>query len=127
MRTILNPGDAEGHPSQPGTVRTQLDEVQGGLDGVGEHKPGCLVGLQLDDALGLINDVAGAVQFRHHISSGGQFRQVDFAVLVGNKFRRAKAAVHRLNAELGVGDHLGGVGAVHLDQPDAGLLIVEKV
>ena len=101
--------------------------MQGGLDGVGEHKPGCLVGLQLDDALGLINDVAGAVQFRHHISSGGQFRQVDFAVLVGGELRRAKVAVHRLDAEPGVGDHLGRVGAVHLDQPDPGLLVVKKV
>ena len=127
MRTILNPGDAEGHPSQPGTVRTQLDEVQGGLDGVGEHKPGCLVGLQMDNALGLIDDVAGALQLGDHISPGGQLRQVDFAVLVGGELRRAPRTVYRLNAELGVGDHLGGVGAVHLDQPDAGLLIVEKV
>ena len=101
--------------------------MQGGLDGVGEHKPGCLVGLQLDDALGLINDVAGAVQFRHHISSGGQFRQVDFAVLVGGELRRAPRSVYRLDAEPGVGDHLGRVGAVHLDQPDPGLLVVKKV
>ena len=101
--------------------------MQGGLDGVGEHKTGCLVGLQMDDALGLIDDVARAVQFRHHISSGGQFRQVDFAVLVGGELRRAKVAVHGLDAEPGVGDHLGRVGAVHLDQPDPGLLVVKKV
>ena len=101
--------------------------MQGGLDGVGEHKTGCLVGLHLDDALGLIDDVARAVQFRHHISSGGQFRQVDFAVLVGGELRRAKVAVHGLDAEPGVGDHLGRVGAVHLDQPDPGLLVVKKV
>ena len=101
--------------------------MQGGLDGVGEHKTGCLVGLHLDDALGLVDEVAGAVQFRHHISSGGQFRQVDFAVLVGGELRRAPRSVYRLDAEPGVGDHLGRVGAVHLDQPDPGLLVVKKV
>ena len=101
--------------------------MQGGLDGVGEHKTGCLVGLHLDDALGLVDEVAGAVQFRHHISSGGQFRQVDFAVLVGGELRRAPRTVYRLDAEPGVGDHLGRVGAVHLDQPDPGLLVVKKV
>ena len=127
MGAVLNFGDAEGDPSQPGTVRTQLDEVQGGFHRVGEHEPGRLVGLQMDDALGLVDDVARAVQFRHHISSGGQFRQVDFAVLVGGELRRAPRTVYRLDAEPGVGDHLGRVGAVHLDQPDPGLLVVKKV
>ena len=127
MGAVLNFGDAEGDPSQPGTVRTQLDEVQGGFHRVGEHKPGCLVGLHLDDALGLIDDVAGALQLGDHISPGGQLGQVDFAVLVGSELRRAPGTVYRLNAEPGVGDHLGRVGAVHLDQPDPGLLVVKKV
>ena len=124
---ILDFSNAEGHASQPGTVRTQLDEVQRRLDGVGEHKPSRLVGLQLDDTLGLVDDVAGALQLGDHIGPGGQLGQVDFAVLVGGELRRAPGTVHGLNPELGVGDHLGRVGAVHLDQPDSGLLVVEEV
>ena len=101
--------------------------MQGGFHRVGEHEPGRLVGLHLDDPLGLVDDVAGALQLGDHISPGGQLRQVDFAVLVGGELRRAKVAVHGLDAEPGVGDHLGRVGAVHLDQPDPGLLVVKKV
>ena len=85
---VFNFSDTEGHAGQPGTVRAQLDEVQGGLDGVGEHEPGRLVGLQLDDTLGLVDDVAGALQLGDHIGPGGQLRQVDFAVLVGGELRR---------------------------------------
>ena len=124
---ILDFGDAEGYPGQPGTVRAQLDEVQRGLDGVGEHKAGRLVGLQLDDPLGLVDDVAGALQLGDHIGPGGQLGQVDLSVLVGGELRRAPGTVHGLNPELGVGDHLGRVGAVHFDQPDPGFQIVEKV
>ena len=124
---VFNFSDTEGHAGQPGTVRAQLDEVQGGFHRVGEHEPGRLVGLQLDDPLGLVDDVAGAFQLGDHIGPGGQLGQVDLSVLVGGELRRAPGTVHRLNAEPGVGDHLGRVGAVHLDQPDSGLLVVEEV
>ena len=124
---VLNFGDAEGHAGQPGAVRAQFDEVQGGLDGVGEHEPGCLVGLQLDNPLGLVDDVSGALQFSDHIGAGGQLGQVDLSVLVGGELRRAPGTVHGLNPELGVRDHLGWIRAVHLDQPDPGFQIVEKV
>ena len=81
----------------------------------------------MDDSLGLVNDVAGALQLSDHIGPRLQLGQVNFAVLVSGELRRAPRTVYRLDAEPGVGDHLGRVGAVHLDQPDTGLLVVKEV
>ena len=124
---VLNLCDAEGHAGQGGAVRAQLDQMEGGFDGVGKDKLRRLVGLQLNDALGLVDDIAGTLQLCHHISPRLQLGQVNFTVLVGGELRRAKAAVHGLNTELGIGDHLGRIGAVHLDQINAGLAVIKEV
>ena len=72
VRTVLNLGNSEGHPGQPGTVAAQLDELELGLDVVGKNELGVLIGLQLNNALGLVDDVAITGLFRHHIRAGGQ-------------------------------------------------------
>ena len=100
--------------------------MESGELGVGEHELRVLVGFQLDDALGLVNDIAGALQLQHLISAGQQLGQVDLAVLVGGKLLGAKGAIHSPDAEFDVGDGLGEVGAVHLDEVDAGFYVVEE-
>ena len=124
---VLDFCDAEGHAGQGGAVRAQFDQMEGGFEGVGKDKLRRLVGVQLNDALGLVDDIAGTLQLCHHISPRLQLGQVNFTVLVGGELRRAKAAVHGLNAELSVRDHLGRIGAVHLDQIDAGLAVIKEV
>ena len=117
MGPIFDLGDTEGYIFQPGAVRAGLDDLERGLDGVGEYELGVLVGVKLDDTLCLVDDVALTGFLRDHISAGGQLAQVDLSVFIGGKFLGAVAAVHRLDLKDGVGNDFGGVGAVHLDQP----------
>ena len=69
----------------------------------------------MDNALGIVHDVARTLQFSHHIRANGELTQVDGPVLQSGVLHWAKAAVHRLKTETGVGDRFGEVGAVHLD------------
>ena len=123
---VLNPGDTEDHAIQRRTVRTGLNEPQAGLLCVRKHKFCRIVGPQVDDALSIVHHITGAFQFGHFVGAGGELAQVDFTVSIGDKFLGAEAAIDGPNAELHAGDGLGGIGAVHLDQLHAGLLIVEE-
>ena len=86
-----------------------------------------LAAVQVDDALGVVHDIAGALQFRHDVGGiGGELAQVDGPVLGSGVLLRPPGAVHRLDTEAGVGDGLGEVGAVHLDEMDAGQAVIEE-
>ena len=111
---------------QAAPVRAGLNDLQRGLDGIGENKLCVLVGVKLDDTLGLVDDIALTGFFRHHIRAGGQLGEVDLAVLVGYKFLRAVVALDGLNFKNCIGNDLAGVGAVHFDKPHTGLHIIEK-
>lgn len=70
----------------------------------------------MDDALGVVDHIARTIQFSHDIGGiGGELGEVDGPILRGSVFLRPPGTVHRLKAELRVGDGLGEVGAVHLD------------
>ena len=60
----------EGDALQGGAVRADFLEQQLGQLGVGEHELGRLVGLQLDDPLGVVNHIARTGQLRYHVSLG---------------------------------------------------------
>ena len=126
MRSILNFGDTEMNIFQAAPVRAGLDDLQGGLDGVGEYELCVLVGVKLDDTLGLVDDIALTGFFRHHISAGGQFGKVDLAVLIGGKLLGAVVTSHGLNFKDCIGNHLAWIGAVHFDEAHTGLHIIEK-
>ena len=85
-----------------------------------------LVGVKLNDALGLINDVALAGFLRHHIRAGGQLGQVDLAVSVGGKFFGAVVALDGSDLKNRVGNDTAGIGAVHFHQLQSRLHIVEE-
>ena len=57
MGAILDLGDAERNACQRRAVCAQLYQTQGGLDAVGEYKLTCLPGLQVNDPLGVIDDI----------------------------------------------------------------------
>ena len=80
---------------------------------------GLFAAVQVDDALGVVHHIAGALQLRHDISAHGELGQVDGPILRSGVLLRPPGAVYRLDAEAGVGDGLGQVGAVHLYQMDA--------
>ena len=126
VTAVLDFGDAERHTAQRGAIGAELDKVKTGLDGVGKHELTGFIGVQLNDPLGLVNDVARAGFFRHHIRAGVQLTEVDFAVLVGGELLGAEAAVHGLDLEYGVGNDFGRIGRIHLDQPQAGFPAVEE-
>ena len=126
MSPILNLGDTESNIFQLGAVRAGLDNLERGLDGVGKHELGVLVGVKLDNTLRLVDDVALTGFLRDHISAGGQLAQVNLAVFIGGKFLGTVAAVHGLDFKDGVGNDTAGVGGIHLDQPQSRLHIVEK-
>ena len=126
MRSVRNFGNTERHIFQAGAVRTGLDDLQRGLDGIGENELRVLVGVQLNDALRLVDDIALTGFFRHHIRAGGELGKVNFAVLVGGKFLGAVITSHGLNFKNCIGNDLAGVGAVHFDKPHTGLHIIEE-
>ena len=116
VRAVLDFGDSERDPGQPGTVTAQLDELEGGLDMVGKNELGVLIGLQLNDALGLVDDVAITGLFSYHIRPGREHGQVDFSVLVSPELLGAIGPLHRFDLEYSVGDYLGGIVGIHLDE-----------
>ena len=112
---VLDPGQPEGDALQGCAVRTGFRQEEVGLLGVGEHELDVLVGLQLNDALEVVDHIAGALQFLHHHCAGGQLGQVDGSVRQRSHFDRPPAPVHRRKLELCIGDGLGQICAVHLD------------
>ena len=126
VTAVLDFCNTEGDASQTGAVRTKLDDFNGGLNGIGEHKLCIFIGVQLNDALCLINDIAGAGLLRYHISTGRQLTQVDFAVFVCGELFGAVITGDGLDFKDSVGNDLAGVIAVHLHQAQAGFHIVEE-
>ena len=126
VRAVLDLRDPERDPGQPGTVTAQLDELEGGLDVVGKNELGVLIGLQLNNALGLVDDVAITGLFSHHIRTSREHGQVDFSVLVSPELLGAVGALHGSDFKDRVGDHLGGVIGIHLHQPQTGFDIIKK-
>ena len=100
--------------------------MQCGLDGVRKNELHILVAVQLDDALGLVDDVAGTLQLCDHIRAHRQFAQVDLTVFVCNELLGTVVSSHRPDAELGVGNPLGRVRRIDLNQVNPRLFGVEK-
>ena len=116
MCSIFDLCNPEGYALQSRAIGAELDQLQRGLDAVGENKLGILVGVQLNDALGFVDDVARAGQFSYHIGAGRELAQVDLAVFVSSEFLGAVVASDRLDLKQHVWNDLGGVGAVNLHQ-----------
>ena len=93
---------------------------------VGKNKLGVLVGLQFNDALSLVDNIAVTGLFSYHIRASREHGQVDLSVLVRSELLGAVGALYGSDLEDSVGDHLGGVIGVHLHQPQTGLDIIEK-
>ena len=100
--------------------------MEGRQPTISKYKLRVLVGFQLNDALGVVDHIAGAVQLCYHRRARRQLGQVDGPVLQRGHLHRAPAPVYRLQLEPCVGDGLGEVGAVHLDEVDAGFYVVEE-
>ena len=96
VASILDFGNAEGDASQPGAVCAELNQLKGRLDGVGKDELGILIGVKLEDALGLVNDVAGAGLLRYDISPRLEVAQVYFPILVGDFSSTSWGVVSRI-------------------------------
>ena len=123
---ILNFGQPVGDAAQGCTVRALLMQMETGQLGIGEHELRLLIPVQVDNALGVVHHIAGTLQLRHHISTHGELAEVDGPVLGRGVLLRPPGAVHRLDTEAGVGDGLAQIGAVHLDEMDAGQAVIEE-
>ena len=126
VASILDLGDAERHTRQPGAVGAELDQLEGRLDGVGKDELGVLIGVKLDDALGLVDDVAGAGLLRYHIGPSRQVGQVDLAVFIGGELLRSVVTRHRLDFKDRIGDHLGRICGIYLNEPHAGFHVIKE-
>ena len=71
-----------------------------------DNKLCVLVGVELDNALRLVDHIALTGFFRHHIRAGGQLGKVNFAVLIGGKFLGAVITDYGANFKNGVWDDL---------------------
>ena len=116
VRAVLNLGDPEGDASQPGAVAAQFDELKRRLDVIGEYELGVLIGFQLNDALGFIDHIAITGFFSYYIRAGGEHGEVDLSVFIRPKLLRAVGPFHRLDLKNCVGDDLGGIVGIHLDE-----------
>ena len=125
VAAILDFSDAESYARQRRTIRTELDDLQCGLNAVRKNKLSVLVAIELDNTLCLIDDIAGTGFFSHNIRTNRQFGEVDFTILVGGKLLRAVVPGHRFDLKNSVRDDLGWVCVVHLYQMEAGFHIVE--
>ena len=126
MAVVSNGGNFEGNTVQSSPVRAGFDQPQAGLFCIREHKFSGVVGPQVDDALGVVHDIPGALYLSNFIGACGEVGQIDLTAAVSHKFLRAKAAVHGPDTEFSIGNGLGRVGAVHLYQFHAGLGVVEE-
>ena len=124
--SILDLRNTEGCTGQTlAIVAIQLHELECRHLGVGEHKLGIFIAIDLDDASGVVDQVAvWGFQLRYLICSGLQCGQVNLAVFIGHVLL-GEGAADMLNPEPGVGLGLQG-GAVQLDEVDTGLLIVHE-
>ena len=109
VTAILDLGDAESHPGQPGAIAAQLDELERRLDVVGENELGVFIGLQFDDALGLVDHIAIAGFFSHYIGARGEHGKVDLSIFVRPELLGAIGPLHRFDLEYSVWDDLGGI------------------
>ena len=128
MRTVLDACNPKRRARQvlPG-VRVVLDHLNGGLGRIRKHELRGLIGVQLNDARGIVDEVMiRALQLRHDIRAGREQREIDLAVLVGSELGRAVIARDGLDAEFDVRDYLVEVAGVHLDEVDARFLAVVK-
>ena len=91
------------------------DEPFAGLDPISLGTAARLI-RTLNDALGLIDDVAITGFFSYHIGAGREHRQVDFSALVSPELLGAIGPLHRFDLEYSVGDYLGGIVGIHLDE-----------
>ena len=123
---VLHIGDAVGHAFQGLAVRAMLGQLKPGQPSVGEHELPCLVAVQMDEPLGLVHHIAGALQLHHLVAAHGELGEVDGAVSPGGQLHGAVITLDGAEAELGVGDGLGEVGGVYLDQMEAGKPLVEE-
>ena len=123
---VSNGSNFEGNTVQSRPVRAGFDQPQAGLFCIGEHKFGGVVGSQVDDALGVVHHIAGALQLRYLVGAGGEIAQVDLAISVRDKLLGAVAAVDGPDAELHTRNGFGRVRAVNLHQLHAGLGIIEE-
>ncbi len=126
MGAVLHIGDAVGYALQGLAVRALLGQLQPGQLGICEDKLTRLVAVQMDEPLGLVHHIAGACQLYHFVAAHGELGEVDGAVSPGGQLHGAIVALDGAEAELGVGDGLEEVGRVHLDQMEAGELVVEE-
>ena len=126
VSAILDLADTEGHPFQRRSIRTELYNLQRRLDAVGEHKLSVLIGIQLNNSLCLVDNIAGTAQFRHYISTRRKRTQIDLTVFISAEFLWAVISRNRLDLKQHIGDDLGGIGAVHLDKPKPRLDIIEE-
>ena len=106
---ILHIGDPERNTLQRGPVCRQLDDPQGGFDRIGEHMLSILVGVQMDDALGLVNDIALTGLLSDDIRANGEHGQDNGAVGRSYKLFRTIASINCFDLEYRPGDALRGV------------------
>ena len=87
---------------------------------------GLVTAVQVDDPLGIVYRIAGTLQLRYNISAHGELGEVNGPILGSGVLLRPKAAVHCLDAKTGIGDRLGEVGTVYLDEMDTGQAVIEE-
>ena len=126
MAGVANGSNTECHAIQRSAIRAGFHQTETGLLGVGKDKFSPVVCPQMNNALGIVNNIPGALYLSDLIGPLGKIGKVDLPAVVGHKFLRPKAAVHGPNAEFSIGNGLGRVRAVHLHQLHAGLGVVEE-
>ena len=80
----------------------------------------------MNDPLSIIDHISITCQLRHNIGAGGQIAQVDLTVGVSGELLGAVAPVHGLDLKYRAREGLVHVGAVHLDQLQPRLGVIEK-
>ena len=92
---------------------------------VGEHETGIFSGVDLDNTLIIVHQIAiRCGDLLHGVRARLERRQVDLAVFVGH-ILLGESAAHQRNAKLDIGQRLHRA-AVHLDDVDTGLDGVEE-
>ena len=126
MAAVLDLCDTESCTGEIAVVlRVVFHHGQNRLFRVGEHETSIFSGVDLDDTLIIVHQIAiRRGDLLHGIRARLQCGQVDLAVLVGHIFL-GEGAAHQRNAELDIGQRLHRA-AVHLDDVDTGLDSVEE-
>ena len=126
MTAVLDLCDPKGCTGEIAVVlRVVFHYGQNRLLRVGEHETGVFSGIDLDDTLVIIHQIAiRRGDLLHGVRARLQRGQVDLAVLVGHIFL-GESTAHQRNAELDIGQRLHRA-AVHLGDVDTGLDSVEE-